>query len=203
MFLPDDLGSSLYTQFIIPLRQWSWKGVYWFHLVHLSVRPSARLWTESCPLFNNTHRIHFIYTSYQATSESVLCAIIFFKSKQFEVVANSLNLQLWLCLVSTWAPIWISRMGNHGAVGVSSKRRHSSCSSYYIHTTYYSCSISNWNKFFLSDFNCRVQDSLYYDMYIGVMWHCALVSCSRSQSIGLVLGCALFWYWMSFLLIPW
>ena len=155
------------------------------------------------PLFNNTHRIHFIYTSCQATSEGVLCAIIFFKSKQFEVLANSVNLQLWLCLVSTWAPIWIIRMGNHGAVGVSSKRRHSSCSSYYIHTTYHSCSISNWNKLFLSNFNCRVQDSLYYDMFIGIMWHCALVSCSRSQSIGLVLGCALSWYWMSFLLIPW
>ena len=38
------------------------RGVYtyWFH--RLSVRPSVRLWTESCPLciFNNTCRIHFI-----------------------------------------------------------------------------------------------------------------------------------------------
>ena len=39
------------------------RGVYWYHLVRLSVRPSVRLWTESCPLciFNNTHRIHFIF----------------------------------------------------------------------------------------------------------------------------------------------
>ena len=39
------------------------RGVYWYHLVHLSVCPSVRLWTESCPLciFNNTHRIHFIF----------------------------------------------------------------------------------------------------------------------------------------------
>ena len=31
--------------------------------VRLSVRPSVRLWTESCPLciFKNTHRIHFIF----------------------------------------------------------------------------------------------------------------------------------------------
>ena len=42
-------------------------GVYWDHLVrlsvHPSVRPSVRLWTEWCPLciFNNTHRIHFIF----------------------------------------------------------------------------------------------------------------------------------------------
>ena len=39
------------------------RGVYWFHLVRLSVCPSVRLWTESCPLciFNNTCRIHFIF----------------------------------------------------------------------------------------------------------------------------------------------
>ena len=39
------------------------RGVYWYHLVRLSVRPSVRLWTESCPLhiFKNTHRIHFIF----------------------------------------------------------------------------------------------------------------------------------------------
>ena len=43
------------------------RGIYWFHLVRLSVCPSVRLssvrlWTESCPLciFNHTRRIHFI-----------------------------------------------------------------------------------------------------------------------------------------------
>ena len=37
------------------------RGVYWFHLVRLSVCPSVCLWTESCPLciFNNTRRIHW------------------------------------------------------------------------------------------------------------------------------------------------
>ena len=47
-------SSSLY-----PPLQRSWKGVYWFLLVRLSVR----LWTESCLLciFNNTRRIHFIF----------------------------------------------------------------------------------------------------------------------------------------------
>ena len=29
------------------------------------------------------------------------------------------------------------------------------------------------------------------------MWQCALVSCTPSQSIGLVLGCALLWCWVS------
>ena len=40
------------------------RGEYWFHVVHLSVRPSVLLWTESCPLCNlhNTGRIHFIFT---------------------------------------------------------------------------------------------------------------------------------------------
>ena len=39
------------------------RGVYWFHLVRLSISPSVHLWTESCPLciFNNTHRIHFTF----------------------------------------------------------------------------------------------------------------------------------------------
>ena len=38
--------------------QQSWKGV-----ILVSPCPSVHLWTESCPLciFNNTHRIHFIF----------------------------------------------------------------------------------------------------------------------------------------------
>ena len=62
---------------------------------------------------------------------------------------------------------------------------------------HYSCILNNWNTFFLWYFNCVVQDSLYHNMYIGTMWHCALVSRTRSQSIGLVLGCVLFWCWVS------
>ena len=45
----------------------------------------------------------------------------FFKIQIFEVLANSLNLQLWLCLVLTWDPIWVNSMGNHGAAGVFSE----------------------------------------------------------------------------------
>ena len=80
--------------------------VYWYHLVRLSVRPSVRLWTESCPLciFKNTHH----------------------RSK---ILAIFLNLWLWLCLLLTWDPIWLNGMGNHEAAGVSSERRRSSCSS--------------------------------------------------------------------------
>ena len=49
------------TWIIIPPASRKLKGsrAYWFHLV----RPSVRLWTQSCLLciFNNTRRIHFIF----------------------------------------------------------------------------------------------------------------------------------------------
>ena len=43
---------------LYPPLQLSWKGG-----ILVSPCPSVRLWTESCPLciFNNTHRIHFIF----------------------------------------------------------------------------------------------------------------------------------------------
>ena len=41
-------------------------------------------------------------------------------------------------------------------------------------------------------FNCIVQDPSYHNMDIGTMWHCSLVSCTPSQSIGRFFGCALF-----------
>ena len=46
-------------------------------------------------------------------------------------------------------------------------------------------------------FNCIFLYPLYYDMDIGTMWHCALVSCTPARSLGLVFGCALFWCWVS------
>ena len=87
---------------------------------------------------------------------------------------------------------------------------------YHIHTTHYSCILTNWNKLFLRDihikswrghagvldelilsgfkcvFSCMVHYSLYHGMDIGTMWHCTLVSSTPSQSIALVLRCALF-----------
>ena len=61
--------------FVIPLLQWSWKGVYWFHLcrslcqsiylnpcgfVHTKICP---FWTKSCLLcfFHNTCWVNFIF----------------------------------------------------------------------------------------------------------------------------------------------
>ena len=40
-------------------------------------------------------------------------------------------------------------------------------------------------------------DGLYYDIDLGTIWHCVLVSGTTSQSIGLVLGCALLSCWMA------
>ena len=50
-----------YTGIIIPPASTKLKGGYTG--ITLSVCPSVRLWTESCPLciVNNTHRIHFIF----------------------------------------------------------------------------------------------------------------------------------------------
>ena len=86
--------------------------------VCLSICLFAYLWTELYPLciFCNSCQIHFIFTH-------------LIKHLQ-KCVTCKLNFSLWLCLVLTWVPIWINSMGNHGAAGVSSKRRHSSCSSF-------------------------------------------------------------------------
>ena len=57
------LCSQPFLVFYTP-RSTKLNGVYWYHLVRPSLRPSLRLWTESCPLciFYNIHRIHFIFT---------------------------------------------------------------------------------------------------------------------------------------------
>ena len=86
--------------------QWSWRGVYWFHLVcssvrlsihpsvhyshhntivffsKTSVRPFVRLWKESSPLcvFYNTCQFHFIFTHL---------------IKQFQKVCNAENVTIW------------------------------------------------------------------------------------------------------------
>ena len=89
----------------------------------MSVCPSVHLWTESCPLciFKNTCPIHFIFAHLIKQLQKV-CHI----SSLFR---NSKILNFDICLLLTWDPTWLSSMGNHGAAGVSSKRRRSSCSS--------------------------------------------------------------------------
>ena len=62
-------------------RSWSEVGyvcVYWFHLI----RPSTRLWTESCPLciFHNTCRILFIFAQL-INQRQRMCCILTVKRK--------------------------------------------------------------------------------------------------------------------------
>ena len=71
---------------------------------------------------------------------------------------------------------------------------------YYINVMYFSW----WYTFVILScldsnvyFICIFQGCIYYHMEIYTMRPCALVSCAPSQSIGLVLGCALFWCWVS------
>ena len=55
-------------------------------------------------------------------------------------------------------------------------------------------------------FNCKVQDFLYHDMDLSTMQHCTLLSCTPTQSIGLVWGvrCPVIECHYVFLsLIPW
>ena len=58
-------------------------------------------------------------------------------------------------------------------------------------TVIISCLVSN------VPFKRKIQYSLYHNMDICTMWHCALVSYTSSQSIGLVWVCALLWCWVS------
>ena len=81
---------------------------------------------------------------------------------------------------------------------------------------YCSCILSTWYKlllsmvvywmtwycyYFLLGFKCIFQlysnFRIYNNLDIDSMYHCALISCTQSQSIGLVFGCALLWYWVS------
>ena len=85
---------------IFPVQR-SWRRVYWFHHIRLSVR----LWTESSPLcnFHNTilaGPISFhIYTLYQ---EGVLCVNFLCKIPKFEFlpfffsICNSDSVVIWL-----------------------------------------------------------------------------------------------------------
>ena len=108
-------------EIIIHPAQRNWRGVYWFHLVRLSVgpsvRPSVRLWTESCPLciFYNTHRINFILTHLIKWLQTG-CHVYFFQNSN--VLANSLMCNFDLSCFDlgsnmNWPIVWVI-MGRRG-----------------------------------------------------------------------------------------
>ena len=100
-------------------------GVYWYHLVRLSVCPSVRLSVCSSVdrivsalyLQQYSSDPFYICTSYQATSEGV---------SRVMPVSKLKNLRFWgirkICkfdfvIFWHWDPIWLNGMGNHEAAG--------------------------------------------------------------------------------------
>ena len=101
--------SLRFALFISPTLRSCW-GVYWFHSVRPSIRPASRVHSVAPTVLVDP--LH-IYTSYQVTSKGVL---------RVKFLAK-----FWLCLLFTWDLMWITSMGNHGAVGGISERRRFSC----------------------------------------------------------------------------
>ena len=64
------LHKNIHYILLYPPLQRSWKGG-----ILVSPCPSVCLWTESCPLciFNNTHRIHFIFAHLIKQAQKVFC----------------------------------------------------------------------------------------------------------------------------------
>ena len=121
----DSPGTKIYFYnlivTIIPPRQRSC-----FHLV----RPSVRLWTESCPfcILPNTSRIHFICTHLIKQIEKVcrVQGLLWnFKNWSSGIFFQFVNLTLSCFDLGSN----MNAMGNHGAAEVSSERRRSSYSS--------------------------------------------------------------------------
>ena len=113
------LTSSLKLAFIIPPASTKLKrGIL------VSPCPSVRLWTESCPLciFDNTHRIHFIFAHLIKQLQKVKFWRIF-KICNFDFVFFWLGIQYD-------SMVWVIIRRR----GVSSERRRSSCSSFRLLT---------------------------------------------------------------------
>ena len=86
------------------------RGVYWYHLVRLSVCGQNRVRSvSSWILIGSSSYLRILSSNFR---RCVACNARF-KIKQFEILANFLNLWLWLCLLLTWDPIWLNGIGNH------------------------------------------------------------------------------------------
>ena len=82
--------------------------------VHLSVYGQNRVRSVSPRiLIGSISYVHILSSNFRRW---VSCNVRF-KIQQFEILANFLNLELWLCRLLTWDPIWLNGMGNHEAAG--------------------------------------------------------------------------------------
>ena len=104
-------GFSLYSY---TPHQRSWKGVYWFHLVRLSVYPSVDRIVSALYLQQYSSDPFHICTSYQATSEGVSWVMFVSKLKKYGEFFKFVSLTL---IFLTWDPIWLNRIGNHEVAG--------------------------------------------------------------------------------------
>ena len=90
----DHPQSHNFIKFIISLLQWSWMGVYLFHLVCPSIYPSVCLWMELCPLciFNNTCWIHFIFIILSSNFRRCIVNLYFHKAPNSKFLTKFWNL---------------------------------------------------------------------------------------------------------------
>ena len=114
------------------------KGVYWFHLVRLSVCPFVDRIVFALYLLQYSLGPFHIYTSHQATSEGVSYVKFCSKWKKWKFWQI-----LWTCNFDfvcfdlgsnmSWSILWIII----GRRGISSERRHSSCSGYHLFNNHF------------------------------------------------------------------
>ena len=108
---------------IIPPSQRSWRGYTGFTL---SVCLSVDRIVSTLYLLQYTLDPFHIYTSYQATSEGVSCVQFFSEFKSFGKFFKFVTLSCFdLGSNMNWSIVWVIM----GRQGISSERRHSSCSS--------------------------------------------------------------------------
>ena len=111
----DDLFGYVVDVIIPP--QAKLLGVYWFHSVRPSVRPSVPHPVSALQRLQFWLDLFDIYTAYQATLEGVSRVKFLAKFQYFWQFFEICNFDF--CLVFTWDLMWITSMGNHGAAGVS------------------------------------------------------------------------------------
>ena len=90
------------------------RGLYWYHLVRLSVCGQNPVRSVSSTiLIGSISYLHILSSNFRRC----VAYNSRFKILKFVILVNFLNLCLWLCLLLTRDPIWPNGMGYHEAVG--------------------------------------------------------------------------------------